>query len=323
MTTWNDVKLKRNLFASPFSRSTIWWSCQPTGPTWRVPPPRTITRTSRPRTTRIWRLRRGPRRARTPPTHKDKLPLCNHPSPPHVSRHPFRHQATPPPTPRPPAVKTPTLVMFDSPTASPFSILFLSTKSCGEENRGWGEAAGPNGGRCFRTWEIGPRRSSSGTTQRFGSVSSYVLLGGDPWNVARLWWLRALSQYSLSTPLHTHTQIKNIQIVHCLPQPQWPNFPVFWCFICIYIWTWIYCANVYKCFFKYARNSFDLSSSLYFLSWIPPLNFVLHLELSVVDAQFIVALQQSWENENSSCPISLNMTQIMWYLIEFCAFTWF
>lgn len=53
----------------------------------------------------------------------------------------------------------------------------------------------------------------------------------------------------------------------------------------------------------------------------PPLNFVLHLELSVVDAQFIVALQQSWENENSSCPISLNMTQIMWYLIEFCAFT--
>lgn len=176
-----------------------------------------------------------------------------------------------PPPPRPPAVKTPTLVMFDSPTASPFSILFLSTKSCGEENRGWGEAAGPNGGRCFRTWEIGPRRSSSGTTQRFGSVSSYVLLGGDPWNVARLWWLRALSQYSLSTPLHTHTKIKNILIVHCLPQPQWPNFPVFWCFICIYIWTWIYCANVYKCFFKYARNSFDLSSSLYFLSWIPPL----------------------------------------------------
>lgn len=52
-----------------------------------------------------------------------------------------------------------------------------------------------------------------------------------------------------------------------------------------------------------------------------PLNFVLHLKLSVVDAQFMVALQQSRENEKSSCPIFLNMTQILWYLIEFCAFT--
>lgn len=53
----------------------------------------------------------------------------------------------------------------------------------------------------------------------------------------------------------------------------------------------------------------------------PLLNFVLHLKLSAVDAQFMVALQQSWENEKSSCPIFLNMTQITWYLIEFCAFT--
>lgn len=80
------------MFAYPFFRSTIWWSCQPTGPTWRVPHPRTITRTSRPRTTKIWRPRRGPRRARTPPTHKDKLP-----SP--ATTHHLRTSATIPPTP--------------------------------------------------------------------------------------------------------------------------------------------------------------------------------------------------------------------------------
>lgn len=53
---------------------------------------------------------------------------------------------------------------------------------------------------------------------------------------------------------------------------------------------------MYKCFFKYARNYFDLSSSLFFLSWI----FVLHLKLSNIDAQFVVAQQPSRETENLS-----------------------
>lgn len=110
-----------------------------------------------------------------------------------------------------------------SPQTSRFSILFPSTtflrKSSGlaargEENGGSGEAAGPVGGRCFGTGRARPPGSSSGTTHQFGSVSSHlnspVLLGGGSWTWPRLWWPRALSQYSLSTHNSYQPKRKNI-----------------------------------------------------------------------------------------------------------------
>lgn len=187
-------------------RSTTWWFWGPTGPIWRAPPPRTITRTSRPRMTKIWRLRHAPRRARTrPPTHKDKRAQHHHPSSLHTTTpHPLATTNT---HPFPPLKQT-TSVMFDSPKTSWFSILFPSAvfiKGCGnvltpegkriESQEKWQaqtEADAFRMGELARGVEL--RYSTSVQKRLFPRAFGRRLV-----NVARLWWPRALSQHSLST----------------------------------------------------------------------------------------------------------------------------
>lgn len=163
-----------------------------------------------------------------------------------------------------------------------FSILFPSVKflkSCGRaltpggaENRGSGDAAGPDGGRCFGTRELARRGASSGTVHHFRSVSYPRAFGRQLVNVARLWWPRALSQHSLS--IHNKHCSLSVSATGKPGSDQLP--PFFWCFICIYIYEYEYivrmCMNVVVFLIhseKYARYFYDISSvwrSLFFFS---------------------------------------------------------
>lgn len=129
--------------------------------------------------------------------------------------------------------------MFDSPPVSPFSILFLSTvltKSCGEENRGWGDPAGPDGGRCFRTRELAC--AGRAQVQHTGSEAlppaCFWVVTHETWPGCDGFapWASTACQHTYSTHTHKNKKYKNIKIAHCLPQPQWLNFL---CFLVFYM----------------------------------------------------------------------------------------
>lgn len=147
--------------------------------------------------------------------------------------------------------------MFESPPTSWFSILFPSTmliKSCGLTPEGKRIAdqerrQAQTEADASERESLSPPGSSSGTIHQFRSFSSPVLLGGGSWTWSGC---DGLAPWASTASQHTTTpnSLKETLFTVCFSHRearQRPTSSVFWCFICIYIWIWIYCANVCEC----------------------------------------------------------------------------